>query len=206
MTTRILTIFLMTMISIGICAQSNKAKDILDKTSAAIRNAGDIKADFSASSSNGSMNGTIYIHKNMLHLQSSDVKCWYDGKTLWTYRKSANEVNITTPTPAEQQSINPYQFLKIYKNGYSYTMKEITLRGKACYEITLNATSTSNKLKKMVISIDKSNYYPLKVSMQRGKGNTVIEILNCKTKQKFSDATFQFKKADFPSVEIIDLR
>ena len=201
-----LLLLLLSIIAIVATAQSNKPKNILDKTAYAIRNAGDIKARFSASASTGSLNGTIYIHKSMLHLQSSNIKCWYDGQTLWTYRKSTNEVNITTPTPAEKQDINPYQFINVYKKGYSYVSKETTLRGKACYEIHLTATSPSNKLKKMTIFIDKRTYYPLRVCLQRNKSTTEINILSCATKQKFKEATFKFKKADFPGVEIIDLR
>ena len=195
------------LISVSASAQSNsKAKALLDKTSAVIRNAGDIKADFSANATSGSMSGTVYIHKNMLHLASSDVKCWFDGKTLWTYRKSTNEVNITTPTAAEKQSINPYHFINIYKKGYSYTMRETTLRGKGAYEVTLSATSPANKLRKMVITIDKTNYQPLAVNMQRAKSSTTIYITSCKTKQKFNANTFSFKRSDYPTAEIIDLR
>ena len=168
------------LIAISASAQSNsKAKAVLDKTASVIRNAGDIKADFSATSTSGSMSGTVFLHKNMLHLTSPGIKCWYDGKTLWTYRKETNEVNITTPTAAEQQSINPYLFINIYKKGYAYTMRETKLKGKA---------------------------YPISVNMQRAKGSTQIYILNCKTKQKFKDATFRFPSAEYKSAEIIDLR
>ena len=85
-------------------------------------------------------------------------------------------------------------------------MRETKLKGKACYEVTLSATSPTNKLRKMVINIDKATYYPLSVNMQRTKNNTQIYILNCKTKQKFKDATFRFPTADYKSAEIIDLR
>ncbi len=192
--------------SIFATAQSSKAKAVLDKTAATIRSAGDIKAEFSAASSAGSMNGTLYIHKSMLHLQSSNVKCWYDGKTLWTYRKNTNEVNITIPTQAEKQSLNPYFFINIYKKGYTYTMKDANVRGKACYEVTLNANAKSNKLEKMVVYIDKKTNYPLKVCLQRKGKSTNIDILQCRTKQKFNEATFKFKANDYPGVEVIDLR
>lgn len=191
----------------NICAQSNsKARSVLDKTASVIHNAGDIEAKFSATSSGGSMTGTVYLHKNMLHLNSANAKCWYDGKTLWTYQKQTNEVNITTPTPAEQQNINPYLFINIYKKGYSYTLRETILRGKSCYEVTLTATSASAKLRKMVITIDKSNSYPLAVDIQRAKSNTHIDILSCKTKQTFSANTFVFPASEYKSAEIIDLR
>ena len=187
-------------------ASGQSAKNVLDKTAAAIRTSGDIKANFSASATSGCMDGTIYIHKNMFHLSSPNVKCWYDGKTLWTYRKQTNDVNITTPTVAEQQSINPYIFINMYKKGYTYTMRETTMRGKACYEITLNATSASNKLRKMVISVDKKTYHPVAVDMERAKSSTTIYITSCKTNLNFSPSTFKFKRADYPSAEIIDLR
>lgn len=203
---KLLLFFFLLTAATGLNAQNSKARTVLDKTATAIRNAGDIQAEFSATGSSGSMNGTVFIHKQMLHLTSANVKCWYDGKTLWTYRNSTNEVNISTPTAAEQQSINPYLFINMYKKGYSYTMRETTMRGKACYEITLNATSASNKLRKMIITVDKSNYYPLSVTMQRAKGSTTINILNCKTKQKFSDSKFRFPASEYSSAEIIDLR
>ena len=204
---RLLIIISAIWIATGAMAQNNsKAKAVLDKTASVIRNAGDIKAGFSATSTSGSMTGTIYFHKQMLHLTSSGVKCWFDGKTLWTYRKQSNEVNITTPTAAEQQSINPYHFINIYKKGYTYTLRETKLKGKACYEVTLNATSAANKLRKMVINIDKTNYYPLSVDMQRAKSSTQIYILSCKTNQHFSASTFKFPAAEYRNAEIIDLR
>lgn len=195
----------MTIMSMGLMAQTT-AKTVLDKTASVIRNAGDIKADFTASATSGSMSGTIYIHGKQLHLKSSNILCWFDGKTLWTLNKNSNEVNITNPTEAEKQAINPYNFIEMYKQGYTYTMREIKSSNKSCYEITLTASSASNKIKKMVVIVDKSTYYPLSVAMQKGKNTTAINISNCKTNQKFSDATFKFNKAAYADVDIIDLR
>lgn len=194
------------MCTAAVCAQTDKARQVLDKTAATIRQAGDIRADFSATSTSGSMSGTVYIQKNKLVLTAQNVKCWFDGKTLWTYNKHNNEVNITTPTQAEQQSINPYLFLNIYKSGYKATMKDVTLSGKACYEVTLTATSAANKLKSMVVCINKANYYPLSVKMNRQKGSTTIYITNCKTHQKFKPAFFRFNAKECAGAEIIDLR
>lgn len=194
-------------VSLCTIAQNTNARSILDKCSAAVGNAGDIKADFTASGTQGSMSGTVYLHKNMLMLQSSTLKCWYDGKTMWTYNPKSNEVNITNPTAAEKQAINPYNFINIYKQGYTYSMRNITSGGKQCYEVTLTATNATNKIKKMIIAIDKSTYYPIIVTMQRAKGGTnTISIRNCRTKQKFADSMFKYNKSQCPNAEIIDLR
>lgn len=200
----IITIFLAA--TTGIYAQNNAARQTLDKTAAAIRQAGDIRADFSATSTSGSMSGTIYIQKNKLVLTSPNGKCWFDGKTLWTYNKHNNEVNITTPTQAEQQIINPYIFLNIYKNGYKYSQKEVKMHGKTCYEVTLTATSAANKMKSMVVCINKANHYPISVKMNRQNGSTTIYITNYKTHQKFKASTFRFNPKECAGAEIIDLR
>ena len=200
----IITIFLVA--TTGIYAQNNAARQTLDKTAAAIRQAGDIRATFTATSTSGSMIVTVYIQKNKLVLVSPNVKCWYDGKTLWTYNRHNNEVNITTPTQAEQQSINPYLFLNIYKKGYKCAQKEVRLSGKDCYEVTLTATSAANKLKSMVVCINKANHYPISVKMNRQKGSTTIYITNYKTHQKFKASTFRFNPKECAGAEIIDLR
>ena len=187
--------------------QAQSAKEVLDKCAAKVSARDGVKADFSMTSAQyGDASGKIAVKGKMFHATTPMATMWFDGKTLWTYRKSTNEVNITTPTAAEKQSINPYHFINIYKKGYSYTMRETTLRGKGAYEVTLNATSPANKLRKMVITIDKATYHPLAVTMQRPKSSTTIYITSCKTKQKFNASTFSFKRSDYPSAEIIDLR
>ncbi len=58
----------------------------------------------------------------------------------------------------------------------------------------------------MVVSVEKSNYHPVRVVMVRKRGETTIDITSCKTKQKFEEKTFRFNKSDYPDAEIIDLR
>ena len=69
-------------------------------------------------------------------MTTPDMITWYNGETQWSYMKANDEVNVSVPTPEEQQSMNPYTFVNLYKEGYHYQLKETTLRGKSCYEIT----------------------------------------------------------------------
>lgn len=191
----------------------NNAKAILDKTAATINSAGDIKASFIATAFNGtteqgSTSGTIYIHKNKIHLESENIKYWFDGTTLWAYMKENNEVNISNPTPEEQQTFNPYVFVNLYKQGYSYKQTDdTTIRGKQCYSIILQAKNKSKSIQEIRLTIDKSNYQPLCIRLRNNKSSwTRISITNCQTKQNFKASTFQFNSKDFPNVEQIDLR
>jgi hypothetical protein len=47
---------------------------------------------------------------------------WFDGTTQWTYLKSNDEVSVTTPNETQQQALNPYNFINMYKSGFKYTM------------------------------------------------------------------------------------
>ncbi|HIW44615.1 MAG TPA: outer-membrane lipoprotein carrier protein LolA, partial [Candidatus Prevotella stercoripullorum] len=125
---------------------------------------------------------------------------WFDGKTQWTYMKSSQEVNISTPTEAQQQSMNPYKFINIYKNGFRLGMKNVS----GGWQIHLYATNQKRTIKEMYITIGR-NYLPQTIKMRQSNGWTTITVSNFKAK-KLSDSTFRFNSKDFPNAEVVDLR
>ena len=89
------------------------------------------KADnFTEGNLQGSATGTMCIQGNKFQMTTPDMITWYNGETQWSYMKANDEVNVSVPTPEEQQSMNPYTFVNLYKEGYHYQLKEKTLRGK----------------------------------------------------------------------------
>ena len=139
---------------------------------------------------------------------SENAIYWYDGKTMWTYIKDNHEVNVSTPTITEQQTMNPYLFLNLYKKGYVCECKGTTnIRGKECYSMRLAATSSAQKIQEMLLEIDKTTYHPLSIRMRTGKNKwTRIRIMDYKTKQKFKSEIFKFNPQEYPDAEVIDLR
>ena len=126
---------------------------------------------------------------------------WFDGKTQWTYMKNNDEVNVSNPTEAQLQAINPYNFINLYRNGFSYTM---TTKG-ANYEVHLTATNKKRSVQEMYITVNKSTYVPTNVKMRQSSGWTTIKISNFKA-TKLSDSMFRFNSKDYPHAEVIDLR
>ena len=57
---------------------------------------------------------------NKFCLESGGIKTWFDGKTQWSYVEQNEEVNVSSPTPEEIQSVNPYALLTAYKKGFNY--------------------------------------------------------------------------------------
>lgn len=189
-----------------------KAKNILDQTASLLKKSGDIEAQFEATSfkgndQQGSMSGTLYVHGQAFQMVSDKVIYWYDGHTMWNYVKDNNEVNVSTPPFYEQQELNPYTFISLYRKGFEYEYGESSLRGKPCYCIHLICIEKTQKIKEMYLDIDKSNYNLLCIRFRRGNdGWTRVSLLRFLTHQKFDSSKFTFKKSDYPKAEIIDLR
>ena len=134
-------------------AQAQTAKQVLDQTAAKLKKGGGLQATFKVGNftdgkETGSGSGTIYVKGDRFHIDSPQMKTWFDGKTQWSYLEGSNEVNVSHPTQAELQSMNPYTFVNLYKQGYTYSLSTATLRGKACHEVTLTATSPRQGIRK----------------------------------------------------------
>ncbi|MCD8202418.1 MAG: cell envelope biogenesis protein LolA [Prevotella sp.] len=187
--------------AIGMFAQDEQeARTILDKTAAIVGNAGGASASFSMTTSKGNTSGTISIKGNKFMAKTSSATVWYDGTTQWTYMKSSNEVNVSTPTEAQQQSMNPYKFINLYKSGFKLSMKTVT----AGWEVHMTSTDTKRTIKELYVTIDKS-YHPTEIRMLNNSNWTTINVSDFKT-QNYTDADFRFNSKDYPQAEVIDLR
>ena len=126
---------------------------------------------------------------------------WYNGKTQWTYVKKNNEVNVSTPTQAQQQMMNPYSFITMYKTGY----KMSATNAGANNEVHLVAQNPNRGIPEMYITINRKTGVPSKVKMKhKGKWST-ITVSNF-SPRNLSDRIFTFNSKDYPTAEVIDLR
>lgn len=177
------------------------AKEVLDKCAATLNTSEGLKADFTmASAQYGSASGTIALKGRKFHATTAVAAMWFDGKTQWTYMKKNDEVNVTNPTEAQLQHINPYNFINMYKQGYTYTMTT----GADSYKVHLNATG-KKQISEMFITVDKKSFQPTEVKLLQGKRWTTFTIANLK-KVAMADADFTFSSKDYPTAEVIDLR
>lgn len=194
-------VFMLMLMTISIYAQNAaQARKILDKTAAVIGRKGGASANFTVSGKYGNSSGTISIKGNKFNARTPQAVVWFDGKTQWTYMKKSQEVNISTPTEAQQQSMNPYKFINIYKNGFKLEVKNVS----GGWQVHLYATNQKRTIKEMYVTIGK-NYYPKTIKMRQSNGWTTINVSNFKPKN-LSDSMFRFNAKDYPHAEVIDLR
>lgn len=193
--------FLITMVLFSANMYAQTAKSVLDKAAASISAKKGVKANFRMSGSLGNTTGTIAIKGQKFHATTPTAIVWFDGKTQWTYMKNNDEVNVSNPTEAQLQAINPYNFINLYKRGYESTLS----KAGSNYVVHLTASSKERKIKELFITINKNSYQPTQIKLLQGRNWTVFDITELK-KQTFPDTQFRFNAKDFPKAEVIDLR
>ena len=193
-------ITMMLLLCVGVQAES--AKSILDKAAATVSNPNGVQANFQMISKQyGSTSGSISIKGRKFHASTPQAIVWFDGKTQWTYMKNNDEVNVSNPTEAELQAINPYNFINIYKQGFKLSSKKVN----NSYEVHLKATDKNRKIQEMYIIVDQQSYRPTHVKMYQNGKWSVLLISSLKS-TSLNDGLFQFNAKDFSQAEIIDLR
>jgi outer membrane lipoprotein-sorting protein len=204
----LITFFTLT-ITIKVNAQN--ATEVLNKTAQKLSSCGGIDASFEAttykgSSVAGSATGKILIKGNKFKMASPQMTVWFDGKNQWTLLAGGSEVNLTEPTNEELQTINPYTFINLYKNGYTSTLRSTNYQGKKCHEILLRSQKKNNSIQEMRVVVDVSSYLPYSIRLKQNGNWIRIRVNKIQVGKKCNDSQFKFNKSSFPNVELIDLR
>lgn len=183
-------------------APAQTAQQVLDKCAALVSTPDGASANFTMTSAQyGNASGTISIKGQKFYMKSSASTMWFDGTTLWTYVAQNEEVNISTPTAQQLQSLNPYHFINLYKQGYTTTMTTAA----TTYTVHLTATDTQKKISEAFVTVSKENYAPKEIKLLQGTKWTTFTVSNLKAERQ-DDAKFRFKSSDYPDAELIDLR
>lgn len=197
------------VLSMTLTAQS--ARYILDTTTAKIKQMGDVKCTFTATSFNGSTEqastkGTILLQGKKMQLSTDEMKMWFNGKTQWSLIQENGEVNVSTPNEREMTNMNPYSFINLYKKGYKMNARQTKLRGKDVYEIHLVARNNTSNAQEIYIDVSKDDHTPLCIRIRQDNIWNRISIHSLQGNQHFADTDFEFPKSEYPNVDIIDLR
>ena len=196
------SVFTIVMALFSLLSYGQTAKDVLDRAAQALSNRQGVTARFNISGPNFSpTDGNISIKGNKFMASTEVANIWFDGKTQWTYMKQNNEVSVSSPSDQELPAMNPYNFINLYKKGYSYTMQNKA----SAYEVHLVAKDKKRHVQEMYITVSKKNYHPTQVKLKQRGGWTTISISQLKA-ARLSDATFRFNAKDYPHAEVIDLR
>ena len=213
---RILYLALVMCISVPVVAQKNDpaAKQILDGVSAKFKTFSSVQAGFSykvedaSGKTMSSKKGTVWMKGSKYRVTFGGQEIFSDGKTVWNYDKSTNEVTIND-VDASSGSLTPQKlFTDFYDKDFLYILNGEKKSGnKTLQEIEMTPTDKSKNFHKVYLQVDKDakTIYSTKV-LENGGNRYTYTVSTMKTNSPVADNQFSFDKSKYPGVEEVDLR
>ena len=198
-----ITLILLSLVALIATAQT--PQEMLNKAVNTLKSSGAVTARYAVKGSQGNSAGTITMSGTKYRIVSGDMKCWFDGTTMWTYSKMTDEVNITTPTAADLQMANPYAAAQDFNTNYN--MWKAAGQHPGTYAIMLSPKKKS-PISKLYLYIDSKTYLVRNLHVKMSDGNAyTITLTNYKTGVNAPASTFTFDKSMVPvETEVVDLR
>ncbi|RYD57414.1 MAG: outer membrane lipoprotein carrier protein LolA [Sphingobacteriales bacterium] len=191
-----------------------KAKAILDAVSKKMTALKSLKADFALhlAAANGKLKdtkkGTIVLKGQKYRVTLPGQEIINDNKTVWTYLKDANEVQVATFNPNDQ-GISPAKFFtNFYDKEYSYKYAGTRkVNNKNCDIIELTPIAKNKPFTKVELAVDKATSTIAGGNIWEKSGNKYQYDISAFTPNAaVTDAQFTFDAKKYPGVEVVDLR
>ncbi len=213
-TTLTLVAFAVTMVLPGYGQTDAAAKSLLDKVSRTYEAYKTIQADFSlaikqAQQAPHTESGKIALDKptGKYHITTGDQDIISDGKTQWMVLKDVGEVQITEVAPASD-AISPTNIFSFYKEGYKYVSSDDERDGsKQLAVVELTPEDANAPYFKIKLRVDERTYQIHDVTIfDKGGNQFIYTITQTKINPQLAASRFVFRQADYPDMEIVDLR
>ena len=190
------------------------AKKVLDAFTAKLKSFQAIQASFTLKVEDakgklqGSKTGVIYTKGNKYHISITGQEVYSDGKDVWTYDKSSNEVTITKSDPASK-TISPEKFFTdFYDKDFLYKLNgDAKLGTRVVQEIELTPVDKTKTFFKALLYIDKVQHTMASVKWFDKNGSRyTLDMNKLNGNAPLTENQLAFNKAKYPGVEEVDLR
>lgn len=201
---------LLIILSPSISAQDQLAKELLEKLSKTTKAHKNITIEFDFLLENKHQNikenqqGTLIMEENKFHLTINNQIIINDGKSQWIYLSDLNEVQIMDHDP-EESMMQPDKIFTIYEESYKYTYIGNEINNKRKLEIIDLIPEESQEFIRINIAINSEKNQLERVTLYDKNGSTYTYLIKS-FKPNTNTKPFYFNTANFPNLEIIDLR
>jgi len=212
---KILTILICFCVTTIALAQQKdeQAQKILNGVSEKYKSYKSVQADFVVTVESGQSNthddqpGTLYVKGSKYKLLINNQEIISDNKTVWTYLKSANEVQINS-FENEESTFSPSEIFTIYEKNFLYAFaEEKKVGGKLLQYIDLTPNDKSKPFFKIRLAIDKAaKAIQSAVVFDKNGNRYTYSIKKFTPNPVIDDSLFTFDPKKHPGVEVVDLR
>lgn len=204
-------IILCSMLPVVLPAQGKDAKAtaLLDEVSRKAKSHKSIKVEFSYTMVNAKAGineertGTLLVAGDKYRMTAAGQTVISDGKTVWTYIKESNEVQVND-LDNKDDAMTPSKLLTSYNANFK--SKIVRSQDPALEAVELTPTSGKN-FTRAILGIDKSKKQVRSFTLYDKSGNTfTYKIKSYLTDTPAPDSEFTFDAKKYPGVEVIDMR
>lgn len=194
-------------------SKANEGEKLMERISKRYKAFKSIKADFVYTIENKQQKsqekqvGHILIKGNKFTLDIANQLIICDNKTIWTYSREVNEVQISDYSPKEG-AIRLDDIFTMYGKGFLYKIVETKKEGnKEIVYLELTPKDKKKKFFKLKVTVDKTNQTVLSTQVFEKNGSIhTYSVTNQVPNLTFEDKKFIFDPKKYPGVEVIDLR
>lgn len=191
-----------------------EAKKILDAVSARFKTFASPRAAFTYQVENAqgkplsTKRGSVVMKGNKFKVSMDGMEIFSDGRTVWNYDKSANEVTVNNLNEGGSGMTPQKIFTNFYDKDFYYKLNGAKKQGgKTVQEIELTPMDKTRPYHKVYVWVDRgaNTIYSARF-LEKSGGRYSYTINELKPTSTLADSEFVFNKSKYPGVEVVDLR
>lgn len=152
--------------------------------------------------------GSLQMKGSKYKLVMNNDISFSDGKSIYNYDKEAAEIQITRINPKDNLLTPQKLFTNFYDKDYLYRLiDEVKSGANTLQQVELTPLDKTLPFFKVILQINKSTHQIVSAKLFEKSGTRYYYTLSgFKTNIPLAETLFTFNSADYPGVEIIDLR
>ncbi len=153
------------------------------------------------------LSGKILLQGSKFNITIKGQQIICDGKNIWTYMPSENEVQINLYEESDD-IFSPSRIFNLYKEGSLYQIKEKKIvNGKKVTVIEMSPANKKLSYFKIDITVDDATLQIVESKIYQKNGTRYTYKLIKQTPGiSTTDTSFIFNPAEHPGVKVVDLR
>lgn len=150
--------------------------------------------------------GIIYVAKDNYRIEMEGQIIISDSKTVWTYLEDSEEVMVSN-VEDNDESISPTKILTTYNEDYKAKFDQDNKYKNSDIKAINLKPNDGKQFEKMAILVNQKKLTLEQFSVFDKNGNVfTYHIINLTPNLDLPDSTFTFNPADYPDVDVIDMR
>ncbi len=189
-----------------------KAEKLLESVVNKMASYDNLKADLSYTMVNKEMDinekksGVIYVKGDSYRIEMEGQVIISDGKTVWTYLAESDELMVSEVDESDE-TISPNKILTSYDKNYKAKFDSDNKYKNSDLKLINLKPNEGKQFEKLSLLVNEKTLTLENFSVYDKSGNVfTYYIINLEPNLDLPANTFTFDPADYPGVEVIDMR